>query len=250
MPRLWLLFRPLARSAILLGVIWRGVAATPAPPVPAPTRYESRAEHDPDGIGRFYMGREIAGVMGHPAADWLERPERQAEERPDLLIPALALKPGDVAADIGAGTGYYTWRLATQVGEKGLVYAVDIQPEMLELLARNLNARGCTNYRTVLGTTTDPKLPEHAVDLLLLVDVYHEFSEPFEMGQALCRALKPGGRLVLVEFRAEDPKVPIKAVHKMTEAQIRREMSMQPVEWVETIKTLPWQHVVVFRKPT
>jgi precorrin-6B methylase 2 len=219
-----------------------------AEPASVPPRYEFRVGHDPDGIGKFYMGREIAAVMGHTGAPWLERPERQREERPDLLIEALRLKPGDVVADIGAGTGYYTWRMAREVGNKGRVLAVDIQPEMLDLLRRNLASLGCTNYQAVLGTTEDPGLPEASVDLILLVDVYHEFSEPFEMVEALCRALRPGGRLVFVEFRAEDTAVPIKAVHKMSEAQIRREMAVHPLTWVETVSRLPWQHGVVFRK--
>jgi len=210
--------------------------------------YEYRREHDPNGIGKFYLGREIAQIMGHQAADWLERPEREAEEKPDLLLEALKLKSGDVVADIGAGTGYYSWRMAKDVGEKGLVYAVDIQQEMLDLLAKRLAERKITNVKGVLGTITDPKLPAHSVDLVLMVDVYHEFDHPFEMMQAICQALKPGGRVVFVEFRAEDPKVPIKEVHKMSEAQVRKEMSAQPLAWVETIATLPWQHVIVFRK--
>ena len=212
------------------------------------SRYEFRQVHDPNGIGKFYLGREIAHVMGHQAADWLERPEREAEEKPDLLLEALKLKPGDRVADIGAGTGYYSWRMANLVGDKGLVYAVDIQQEMLDLLAQKMAERKITNVKGVLGTITDPKLPAHSVDLVLMVDVYHEFDHPFEMTQAICQALKPGGRVVFVEFRAEDPKVPIKEVHKMSEAQVRKEMSAQPLEWVETVATLPWQHVIVFRK--
>jgi len=212
------------------------------------SHYEFRREHDPNGIGKFYLGREIAHVMGHQAAEWLERPEREAEEKPDLLIEALKLKSGDVVADIGAGTGYYSWRMAKDVGEKGVVYAVDIQQEMLDLLAQKMAERNISNVKGVLGTITDPKLTAHSVDLVLMVDVYHEFDHPFEMMQAICQALKPGGRVVFVEFRAEDPKVPIKEVHKMSEAQVRKEMSAQPLEWVETIATLPWQHVIVFEK--
>src|SRR6266566_1687236 len=212
------------------------------------SHYEYRREHDPNGIGKFYLGREIAHVMGHQAADWLERPEREAEEKPELLIEALKLKPGDGVADIGAGTGYYSWRMAKLVGDQGLVYAVDIQQEMLDLLATKMAERKITNVKGVLGTITDPKLPAHSVDLVLMVDVYHEFDHPFEMMQAICQALKPGGRVVFVEFRAEDPKVPIKEVHKMSEAQVRKEVSAQPLEWVETIATLPWQHVIVFKK--
>lgn len=216
-----------------------------APPV---SRYERRAEHDPNGIGKFYMGREIAHVMGHQGADWLERPEREQEERPDLLVPALKLKAGEAVADIGAGTGYYTRRLAKAVGTNGIVYAVEIQREMLDILTNRLADDGIFNVRPVLGTVTDPRLPRATLDLILMVDVYHEFEHPFEMVEAICQALKPGGRMVFVEFRAEDPNVPIKRVHKMTEAQVRKEMSVHPLEWVETIGTLPWQHVVVFRK--
>lgn len=214
---------------------------------PAP-RYETRAVHDPDGIGKFFMGREIAHVMGHQAASWLERPEREQEERPDLLFPALKIKPGDAVADIGCGSGFHTRRLARAVGTNGVVFAVEIQQEMLDLLTNKLAAEKIFNVKAVLGTTTDPKLPAGKVDLILLVDVYHEFDQPFEMTEAMVRALKPGGRLVFVEFRGEDPKVPIKLVHKMTEAQVRKEMSLHPLEWTETIATLPWQHIIVFRK--
>jgi ubiquinone/menaquinone biosynthesis C-methylase UbiE len=222
--------------------------------IPPAPRYETRAQHDPDGIGKFYLGREIADVMGHEAADWLERPERQREERTDLLIPLLKLKPGDNVADIGAGTGYYTRLLAKAVeanlptGKPGLVYAEDIQPEMLGILTNKMAAAGLGNVRPVLGTLTDPKLPAGSLDLILLVDVYHEFDHPFEMAEAMCRALKPGGRMVFVEFRGEDPAVAIKRVHKMTEAQVRKEMAMQPLAWVETIRALPQQHIIVFRK--
>jgi SAM-dependent methyltransferase len=214
----------------------------------APGRYEIRTEHDPDGIGKFYMGREIAHVMGHQAADWLERPEREQEERPDLLLPALKLKPGNSVADIGAGTGYYTRRFANLVGDKGTVYAVEIQQEMLDLLMKKIDELKIHNVKPILGTITDPKLPDAALDLIFMVDVYHEFDFPYEMVQSMCRALKHGGRLVFVEFRKEDPKVPIKVVHKMTEAQVRKEMSPHPLRWKETIETLPWQHIIVFER--
>lgn len=215
---------------------------------PPTTRYETRAAHDPNGTGQFYMGREIAQVMGHEAADWLERPEREREERPDLLVPALHLKPGEAVADIGCGSGFYTRRLAKKVGTNGVVFAVDIQPEMLAILTNKLAGEGILNVQPVLGTITDPKLPRAAVDSILMVDVYHEFDHPFEMVAAMCPALKPGGRMVFVEFRGEDPQVPIKRVHKMTEAQVRKEMAVQPLDWVETIETLPQQHLIVFRK--
>jgi SAM-dependent methyltransferase len=230
--------------AFTIRVVW----AADSNAVAALPQYEMRAVHDPNGIGKFYMGREIAHVMGHEAADWLERPERVSEERPDLLLPALKLTAGNTVADIGCGSGYYTRRLAKAVGTNGLVLAVDIQPEMLDLLTNKLAAEGIFNVKPVLGTITDPKLPQASVDLILLVDVYHEFDHPFEMVEAMSRALKPGGRIVFVEFRAEDPDVPIKRVHKMSEAQVRREMSVHPLAWVETIGILPQQHVVVFRR--
>ena len=226
------------------------VAAEPAETNTSATvgRYETRAQHDPNGIGKFYMGREIAHVMGHQAADWLERPEREKEERADLLVPALKLKSGDVVADIGCGSGYYTRRLAKEVGTNGAVFAVDIQREMLDLLTNKLAAERIFNVKPVLGTITDPKLPAASVDLILMVDVYHEFDHPFEMVEAMCRSLKPGGRMVFVEFRKEDPNVPIKEVHKMSEAQVRKEMNVHPLEWVETIGVRPQQHMIMFRK--
>jgi precorrin-6B methylase 2 len=211
-------------------------------------RYEYRLLHDPDGTGKFYMGREIAQVMGHLAAGWLDRPEREREEQPARLMEALKLRPGDVAADVGAGSGYFTFRLAERVGPRGQVLAVDIQPEMLEILRKRMQERGVTNVRLVQGTTTDPRLPAESVDLILMVDVYHEFSHPWEMTRAMVRSLKPGGRIVFVEYRLEDPTVPIKLVHKMSEAQVRREMSVHPLTWVETIDVLPRQHIIVFRK--
>jgi FkbM family methyltransferase len=210
--------------------------------------YTQREDHDPDGIGKFYQGREIAQVMGHQAADWLERPERLAEERPDLLLKAIALRPGDVVADIGAGTGYLSWRMAEIVGNRGRVYANDIQPEMLDLLARNMAEHHTTNFQAVLGTVTDAQLPASTLDLAIMVDVYHEFDHPYEMMQSIVRALKPGGRIVWVEYRAEDPDVPIKPLHKMAVAQVRKEAALMPLQWVQTLETLPRQHIVIFKK--
>jgi ubiquinone/menaquinone biosynthesis C-methylase UbiE len=211
--------------------------------------YTYRADHDPDGIGKFYAGREIAHVMGHQAADWLERPERQQEERTDLLLQSLPLHPGENAADIGAGTGYMSWRMAEKVGDKGRVYCVDIQQEMLDLLARNMNARHATNFEAILGSITDARLPANSTDLVLMVDVYHEFDHPYEMMQSIVRGLKPGGRIAWVEYRKEDPNVPIKPLHEMTEAQARKEAALLPeLEWVETIEKLPRQHIFILRK--
>jgi ubiquinone/menaquinone biosynthesis C-methylase UbiE len=216
---------------------------------PADARYETRGRASRDGIGKLYFGREIAQVMGHQGASWLERPEREEEERTDLLVEALALKSGDVVADVGAGSGYFSWRMAQKVGASGAVYAVEIQQEFLDLLMTNMRKRRVGEIvKPVLGTVQDPKLPAASVDTILLVDVYHEFDYPFEMTQAMVRALKPGGRLVLVEYRGEDPAVPIKPLHKMTVAQVRKEMSIQPLTFERTIDTLPRQHIIVFRK--
>jgi ubiquinone/menaquinone biosynthesis C-methylase UbiE len=215
---------------------------------PGINRYEFREVHDPDGIGKFYMGREIAQVMGHEGADWLERPERAEEEQPDKMLKELHLKPGDVVADIGAGTGYISRRLALRVAPRGKVLAEDIQPEMLNLLTNQSRGLGITNIVPVLGTESDANLPAGSADLVLMVDVYHEFKFPYEMMAAICRSLRPGGRVVFVEFRAEDPGVPIKRVHKMTEAQVKKEMSVLPLRWLETLEALPRQHIVVFGK--
>jgi len=223
--------------------------AKPAdPPKPDESRYEVRKEHDPDGIGKFYMGREIAQVMGHEAAGWLERPEREKEEQPAKLMDALKLKEGDVVADVGAGSGYLSFRLAERVGAKGKVYAEDIQDEMLDLIRKKMKDKKVTNVEPVLGAITDPKLPAEAVDLILLVDVYHEFDHPYEMTEAMVKALKPGGRLVFVEYRREDADVPIKTVHKMFEKQVIKEMGPHPLRHVKTLDVLPWQHIIVFEK--
>lgn len=229
---------------------WGGLASLPAADVrPASAQYES-GRRTRDGIGKYYFGREIAQVMGHQGASWLERPTREAEERTDLLLDALALKPGDTVADVGAGSGYFSWRMAKVVGEKGRVYAVEIQQEFLDLLMANMRQRGAGDIvQPVLGTVQDPKLPAASVDLILLVDVYHEFDFPYEMTQAMIRALKPGGRLVLVEYRGEDPDVPIKPLHKMTVAQVKKEMAVHPITFDRTLTPLPQQHIIVFKKP-
>ena len=237
------------RTVVILSLaVSLGLSLPAAEPSTPTNRYEFRKEHSRDGIGKFYMGREIAHVMGHQAADWLERPERDEEEHTEKLVEQLKARPGDVIADIGAGTGYFSRRLAKKVAPGGFVFAVDIQREMLDLLTNSMATSGITNVRPVLGTITDPNLPPNSVDLALMVDVYHEFDHPFEMMQAITRALKPGGRVAFVEFRGEDPAVPIKLLHKMTEAQVKKEMSVLPLEWVETIDVLPRQHIIVFRR--
>ena len=215
---------------------------------PADTRYE-RTAPSPDGIGKRYMGREISGVMGWEGAQWLERESRAHEERPALLLRDLALAPGMTVADIGAGTGYYTWQLAKKVGPGGRVYAVDVQPQMIAMLDSQMAKRGVRNVVSVLGSDTSAKLPPASVDLAIMVDVYHELAYPAEVLDSIVGALKPGGRVVFVEYRAEDPAVAIKPLHKMSEQQIRREATAHGLTWERSIKSLPIQHAIVFRKP-
>jgi ubiquinone/menaquinone biosynthesis C-methylase UbiE len=201
-----------------------------------------------DGIGKFYMGREISHVMGHRGASWLERPSREREERTDLLVRNLPLEGDSVVADIGAGTGYFSFRIAERV-PRGRVLAVDIQPEMLDIIEARKDSGALQNVETVLGTEKDPRLPAASVDLILLVDAYHEFAWPREMGLALFQALRPGGALVLVEYRGEDPSVPIKRLHKMTRRQAIDEMQAVGLRWERTERFLPQQHFMVFRRP-
>jgi len=201
-----------------------------------------------NGIGKVYLGREISKVMGHRGANWLERPEREQKERPDLLVDSLPLDPSDTVADIGAGTGYLSFRVAPRVPQGNLL-AVDIQPEMLNIIRRRIDERGVDNITPIRGTVTDPQLPADSVDLAYMVDAYHEFSHPYEMMTALMEDLTPGGRVVLVEYPREDPSIPIKTLHKMTEAQAKKEMQAVGLEWVETKDMLPRQHFMVFRKP-
>lgn len=192
-------------------------------------------------------GRQIAGVMGFQGAGWLEREERESEERVSVAVRALGVREGEVVADVGAGTGYYTIRLADRVGSTGKVYATDIQPEMLSLLRSRLERRKLTNVETVLGTVDDPKLPSNALDMILMVDVYHELSEPQVMLRKLKAALKPTGRLVLLEFRKEDPNVPIRPEHKMSVAEARAELEAEGYVFDQVLNDLPWQHILVFR---
>ncbi len=193
-------------------------------------------------------GRKYAGVMGVGGADWLVRPEREQEEQPDLALDAIGIAEGSTVADIGAGAGYMTWRLAERVGPHGKVYANDIQPQMLGLLKRNMLQRKLTNVETVLGSVDDPKLPRNAVHLVLLVDVYHEFSEPQAMLRRIRESLRPEGRLVLLEYRAEDPAVPIRPEHKMTVAQVKAELEPEGYRLDRVSEALPRQHILIFRK--
>ncbi len=214
------------------------------------SRYTRRIIHDPDGIGKFYMGREIAHVMGFLGAEWLERPEREAEEKLSLLVRSLKLQPGHVVADIGAGSGVISELMAERILPEGKVLAVDVQQEMLDRLAQRMKEREITNVVPIKGTQKSSGLGPSTVDLAIMVDVYHEFEFPYEMMIDLSRALKPGGRIAFVEYRKEDPTVPIKLVHKMTEEQVKKEAG-QPefgLQWVETIGVLPQQHIIVFQR--
>ncbi len=218
----------------------------PAQSTPVSSVYSTRARHSPDGIGKFYMGREIAQVMGHPGAGWLERSTRKSEEQPDRAVRLLDLRKTDVVADIGAGTGYFTFRIAPRVSQ---VYAVDIQQEMLDIIERFQQKNGLTNITKVLGNEADTRLPAGTIDLALMVDAYHEFSYPKEMMESIGRGLKPGGRVALVEYKAENPLVLIKRLHKMSEAQVRLEMEAVGLTFVENKPGLPQQHLLIFRKP-
>jgi len=212
------------------------------------TVYEQRVIHSPDGIGKFYMGREIAKVMGHTGALWLERPSREAEEQPSKVVSALNLKPNDVVADIGAGTGYMSFRIAPLL-TKGKVLAVDIQPEMLDIIEFLKKENNITNVEPILATLTNPNLPPESVDLALMVDAYHEFENPREVMQGIFRALKPGGKVALVEYRGENPFIMIKRLHKMSQRQTQKEMQAVGLVWRETKNLLPQQHLMVFEKP-
>ena len=235
-------------SAALLGALLLCMATPVLTDAGRSAERYTRVPPGADGIGKRYMGRDIAGVMGWQGAAWLEREEREREERTDLLVTALQLQPGMVVADIGAGTGYLSRRMAPAVTPGGKVLAVDVQPEMLAMLQRAVRQTGLTQIQPLLGAEDDVRLPASSVDLAIMVDVYHELAFPYEVLDSIVRALKPGGQLVFVEYRAEDPEVPIKALHKMSEAQIKREAAVHPLVWDRTVSSLPWQHLVVFRK--
>lgn len=192
-------------------------------------------------------GRVLAPTMSVAGAGWLERSEREDEEAPSKAIDALDLKPGMVVADIGAGSGYYSSRIAKRVGSTGRVYATDIQQGMLDILTRRMSAERIENVTTVLGGFDDPKLPAAAIDLAIMVDVYHELQAPQVFLQRLREAFKPGGRLVLLEYRKEDPRIPILEVHKMSVAEVRMELEAEGFVIDSVIETLPWQHIIILR---
>ena len=242
------------RVIILIGVILLGLMLSgwriqlPKAVAESGSVYEERVVHSADGIGKFYMGREIAKVMGHTEALWLERPSREVTEQPQQVIDALDLKPTDVVADMGAGTGYFSFRISPKVPQ-GKVLAVDIQPEMIDIMNFLKKENNITNVEPILGSVTNSNLPDDTVDLALLVDAYHEFEYPREVMEGVVRSLKPGGRVVLVEYRRENPLIPIKALHKMSQNQARKEMKAVGLRWRETKNFLPQQHLMVFEKP-
>ena len=193
-------------------------------------------------------GRPIAPVMGVAGADWLDRPEREKEENPEGALDAIGIRPGMIVADIGAGTGYMSLRMAKRVGPTGKVYANDIQPEMLRRLRKNADKAQLKNIEIVLGSEVDPKLPAGQLDLVLMVDVYHELSEPQKMLRKIRESLKPTGRLVLLEYRKEDPTIPIITVHKMTVEEVRKELGAERFVFAEVIESLPRQHILIFNR--
>jgi ubiquinone/menaquinone biosynthesis C-methylase UbiE len=192
-------------------------------------------------------GRKIAQVMGVGGADWLTRPERVEEEHPDQALDLIGIPKGAVVADVGAGVGYYSAKLAMRVGPTGKVYAEDIQPGMIERLRQNMASQNITNVVPILGGEDDPRLPRDTMDIVLLVDVYHEFSKPVQMIDHIRDSLKPGGRLILLEYR-EDPEVPIRTEHKMSVKMVRKELEPQGLHFQKSIEKLPWQHIIVFTK--
>jgi precorrin-6B methylase 2 len=239
---------PAAQVFLIRHAAPRGVAQTQSAPAVTGPAYETRSVHDPDGTGKFYMGREIARVMGPGGIPWLDRPEREQEERPADVLTALELHSGEVVADLGAGSGYFTFRIASKVGNRGRVLAVEIQDEMIETLRQRVSVQKITNVEIIKGSENDPHLPVNSVDLALMVDVYHELAYPYEVMTGLRKALRPEGRVVFVEYRKEDAKVRIKELHKMSVDQLEKEMQAVGFARLRTVETLPYQHIVIFEK--
>ena len=236
----------------LLGLIISfaaAVSAQQAQPAPATQSTAQAPAPAPATPGVHPIsGRRYAATMSYQGADWLDREERDIEEEPDRALDALGLKKGEVVADVGAGSGYMTVRMAKRVGNEGRVYAEDIQPEMIALLNKRLTQDKIANVIPVLGLINDPKLPDATLDLILLVDVYHEFSQPQQMLRGLRAALKPNGRLVLLEYRKEDPNVPIRPEHKMSVAEAKMELEAEGFTLTKTDERLPRQHILIFTK--
>lgn len=202
---------------------------------------------DYNGIGKWYLDREIAHVMGFQGMEWLERPEREKEENVTTLIKNMNIQPNDVIADIGAGSGYHVFKMVDQL-DKGKVYAVDIQPEMLAAIQAKKEDLGIENIELIKGTINSTNLPKNQIDKILMVDVYHEFSDPVAMIASMKQALKPDGEIYLIEYRLEDPNIPIKTIHKMSEAQAVKEFEANGFKLKENIENLPWQHCMIFVK--
>lgn len=232
---------------IILGLMLSGFRIQFAAATMVGSVYQERVVHSADGIGKFYLGREIAKVMGHTEALWLERPSREITEKPQLVLDALDLKPTDIVADIGSGTGYFSFRMAALIPQ-GKVLAVDIQPEMIDIINFLKTENKIRNVEPILASINNPNLPEKAIDLALMVDAYHEFEYPREVMKEIVQALKPGGRVILVEYRGENPLILIKSIHKMTQRQVRKEMKVVGLQWQETKNFLPQQHMMIFKK--
>jgi SAM-dependent methyltransferase len=214
---------------------------------PQDTENYTFKKDNPNGIGKWYKGREIAHVMGYQGMSWLNRPEREKEENVSLLIKNMGIKSNDVIADIGAGSGYHVFKMAP-LANQGLVYAVDIQPQMLAEIKRQKENKDIENVNLILGTEKSPNLPENSVDKILMVDVYHEFNFPYEILLSIKSSLKKEGKIYLIEYRGEDPQIPIKPIHKMTEEQAVKEFESAGFRLSENIDNLPWQHCMIFEK--
>ena len=239
---------PLIHTLLLSTLLLTGTACSDEQNIQKGDEYYSFTQENQDGTGKFYMDREISWTMGHQGAGWLNRKTRIKEERTDLLLENLPISPGDNIADIGAGTGFFSIPMAELTGSDGTVYAVDIQPEMLARIQKRAAKAGITNVKLVLATEKSPALPANTIDMVLMVDAYHEFAWPREVMSAVYESLTPGGKVVLIEYRQEDPSVPILRLHKMSEQQVRREMAAVGLEFVENGDFLPQQHFLIFSK--
>lgn len=242
------MFTKFSVFTIFLFLSTTGTSVLSDTPPPSQAQHYSFEKPTRGGMGKIYLGREIARVFNYRLAHWLDRTSRPEEESPQLLLENLPLKPDFAIADIGAGTGYLTFPLSQLVPE-GRVFAVDIQPEMLKIIEQKSSQQQTNNIVTIEGSITTPNLPENKIDLVLMVDTYHEFSHPREMMVSIIESLKPGGKVVLVEYREEDKTLKIKPLHKMTEEQARKEMEAVGLRWLKTEDVLPQQHLMVFEKP-